>query len=258
MRFEDGSRVRVTCSRGPAREAYVVVARVLGLSQDAAAFARLARRRGLVRGREGLRLVQTVSVFDGLAWAIIGQWINLPFALQLRQRLTLHAGGPAGDGLVAPPAPATVAALEPEALRLEVLPDFGGLEATVAALEPETLRALKFSRQKANHLINAARLVVSGRLDLEGLRAMSATRAERVLTAVRGLGPWPVKHLMMRAPGFADCVPCGDTGLAGGLQRLMKLGQRPGMDARRRLMRVFSPHRSLATAHLRQMKQTVS
>ncbi|MDR2674116.1 MAG: helix-turn-helix domain-containing protein [Opitutaceae bacterium] len=234
MRFEDGGRVRATCSRGPAHEAHAVVARVLGLSQDTAAFARLARRRGfarLVKGREGLRLVQTVSAFDGLAWAIIGQQINLPFAFQLRQRLALHAGEPAGDGLVALPAPATV-----------------------AALSPETLCALKFSRQKADYLINAARLIVSGRLDLEGLRELSATRAERVLAAVRGLGPWSVNYLMMRSLGFADCVPYGDTGLTGGLQLLMKLEQRPGADATRRLMSVFSPHRSLATAHLWQMK----
>ncbi len=238
MRFEDGGRVRATCSRGPAHEAHAVVARVLGLSQDAAAFARLARRLGfarLVEGREGLRLVQTVSAFDGLAWAIIGQQINLPFAFQLRQRLALHAGEPAGEGLVALPAPATVAALAPEALC-----------------------TLKFSRQKADYLVNAARLIVSGQLDLEGLRAMSATRAERILTAVRGLGPWSVNYLMMRSLGFADCVPYGDTGLTSGLQLLMKLEQRPGMDATRRLMSVFSPHRSLAAAHLWQMKQSVS
>jgi AraC family transcriptional regulator of adaptative response / DNA-3-methyladenine glycosylase II len=238
MRFEDGGRVRTTCSRGPAHEAHAVVARVLGLSQDAAAFARLARRRGfarLVKGREGLRLVQTVSAFDGLAWAIIGQQINLPFAFQLRQRLALHAGEPAGDGLVALPTPATV-----------------------AALAPETLCALKFSRQKADYLINAARLIVSGRLDLEGLRAMSATRAECVLSAVRGLGPWSVNYLMMRSLGFADCVPYGDTGLTSGLQLLMKLEQRPGADVTRRLMSVFSPHRSLATAHLWQMKSNIT
>jgi AraC family transcriptional regulator of adaptative response / DNA-3-methyladenine glycosylase II len=234
MRFEGGGRVRATCSRGPAHEAHAVVARVLGLSQDAAAFARLARRHGfarLVKGREGLRLVQTVSAFDGLAWSIIGQQINLPFAFQLRQRLALHAGEPAGDGLVALPAPATVAALAPEALC-----------------------ALKFSRQKADYLINAARLIVSGRLDLEGLRALSATRAERALTAVRGLGPWSVNYLMMRSLGFADCVPYGDTGLTSGLQLLYKTKQRPDAAETRRLMSVFSPHRSLATAHLWQMK----
>ena len=79
---------------------------------------------------------------------------------------------------------------------------------------------------------------------------MSATRAERTLLAVRGLGPWSVNYLMMRALGFADCVPLGDTGLTSGLQALFALEERPDADATRKLMTVFSPHRSLATAHL--------
>jgi AraC family transcriptional regulator of adaptative response / DNA-3-methyladenine glycosylase II len=241
LRFSDTgdnnavATVRVTLSRGPAREAHTLVTRLLGLAQDAAGFARLARRLGftrLVKGREGLRLVQTFSVFDGLLWAIIGQQINLPFAFQLRQRLALHTGEPAGKGLVALPTPATL-----------------------AALEPDRLLAFKFSRQKADYLINAARLVAAGKLDPEGLRPLSATRAGRTLLAIRGLGPWSVNYLMMRSLGFADCVPWGDTGVTSGLVALFDLETRPDIDAARRLMSVFSPHRSLATAHLWQSLQ---
>ncbi|RRJ94469.1 DNA-3-methyladenine glycosylase 2 family protein [Opitutaceae bacterium TAV4] len=242
LRFsDDNHHVRATISHGSAVEAHEVVTRLFGLAQDASGFARLARRLGferLVRGREDLRLVQTFSVFDGLLWAIIGQQINLPFAFQLRQRLALRAGEPVaggeggGGGLVALPTPAALAALEPEALI-----------------------ALKFSRQKADYLINAARLVVSGQLDLGALAAMSATRAQRTLLAVRGLGPWSVNYIMMRALGFADCVPYGDTGVTSGLIRLFKLETRPDVDATRCLMSVFSPHRSLATAHLWQLLQ---
>jgi AraC family transcriptional regulator of adaptative response / DNA-3-methyladenine glycosylase II len=62
---------------------------------------------------------------------------------------------------------------------------------------------------------------------------------------------------MMRSMGFADCVPLGDTGVSSGLQALFNLEQRPAGDAMRRLMRVFSPYRSLATAHLWQFNQPV-
>lgn len=232
---EDNQHVRVTASRGPAIEVHAIVVRLLGLAQDAASFARLARRLGfsrLVKGRENLRLVQTPSVFEGLLWAVIGQQINLPFAFQLRQRLALHAGEPAGDGLIALPSPAVVAALEPEALL-----------------------ALKFSRQKAGYLIHAARLIVSGELDIDAFPAMSATRIERTLLAVRGLGPWSVNYIMMRSLGLADCVPYGDTGLTSGLMKLLELETRPNVDATRRLMSAFSPHRSLATTHLWQLMQ---
>jgi AraC family transcriptional regulator of adaptative response / DNA-3-methyladenine glycosylase II len=75
------------------------------------------------------------------------------------------------------------------------------------------------------------------------------------LLAIHGLGPWSVNYLMMRALGFADCVPLGDTGVTSGLQSLFKLDPRPDIDATRRLMTVFSPYRSLATAHLWQFNQ---
>lgn len=218
-----------------ALEAHRIVAGLLGLEQDAAAFARLARKLGLARlvaGRPGLRLAQTPSVFDGLLWSIIGQQINFPFACLLRRRLVERTGTPLADGLIAPPTPAAVAALDPA----ELLP-------------------LQFSRQKADYVVTLARRIVAGELDLAALTTLSATRAERTLLALRGLGPWSVNYVMMRALGFADCVPLGDTGVTSGLQALLQLEERPDLDATRRLMAVFSPYRSLATAHLWQFTQ---
>jgi AraC family transcriptional regulator of adaptative response / DNA-3-methyladenine glycosylase II len=231
--------VRVECPPGAALEAHRLVIGLLGLEQDAAAFARLAKKLGLARlvaGRAELRATQTASAFDGLMWAVLGQQINMPFACLLRRRLTELAGTVAGahDGetLYAPPSPEAVAALEPEAL----LPH-------------------QFSRQKADYVISIARLVASRNLDLEALHRGSATRAERALLAVRGLGPWSVNYVMMRALGFADCVPYGDTGVTSGLKALFDLEERPDVDATRRLMAVFAPHRSLAVMHLWQFER---
>lgn len=221
----------------PAIEAHALVVGLLGLDEDAAAFARLAKRLGLARlvaGRHELRISQTPSVFDGLLWSIIGQQINFPFACLLKRRLIERAGAPFAAGLHAPPTPAAV-----------------------AALEPGDLLPLQFSRQKADYVIQTARLVAGGKLDLAALRTMSATRAERTLLAVRGLGPWSVNYLMMRSLGFPDCVPLGDTGVTSGLQALLKLEARPDIDATRRLMAAFSPYRSLATAHLWQFNQPI-
>lgn len=229
------SEVDVELSSGPATEAHAIVAGWIGLGQDAAAFSRLATKLGLPRlvaGRTEMRISQTSSIFDGLVWSIIGQQINFSFACRLKSRLTTRVGTPMADGLFAPPTPAAVAALDPT----ELIP-------------------LQFSRQKAGYLVAAARLVAEGGLDLEALRSQSATRAERTLLAVRGLGPWSVNYLMMRALGFPDCVPLGDTGVTSGLQALLHLDERPDIDATRRLMTMFSPYRSLATAHLWQFNQ---
>ena len=217
--------------------AHRLVSEMLGLDQDAAAFARLARRLGvarLVAGRPGLRLTRTPGVLEGLFWCIIGQQINLPFACLLRRRLIENTGTALPGGLYSLPSPGRI-----------------------ARMEPADFRAWQYSQKKAEYLIGAARLVAEGKLDLERLPAMSATRAERTLLAVRGLGPWSVHYLMMRSLGFADCVPLGDTGVTSGLKTLFRLEERPDGDATLRLMSVFSPHRSLATAHLWQINKPI-
>ena len=215
--------------------AHAMACGVLGLGQDGAGFSRLAARLGLQRlvaGREELRIAQTPTVFDGLLWSIIGQQINLPFAFRLRRRLIERVGRRVAEGWFVPPKPAEV-----------------------AGLDPAELHRLQFSRPKASYVLGVSQRVASGELDLDRLVTLSASRVERTLIDVRGLGPWSVNYLMMRSLGFADCVPLGDTGVTSGLQTLFSLAERPDLDATRRLMHVFSPYRSLATAHLWQINQ---
>lgn len=218
-----------------ALEAHAVVIGMLGLEQDREAFGRLVRRAGLLRlvgGQPGLPVFQQLSPFDGLVWSIVGQQVHLLFAGLLRRRLAELAGEPVSEGLRAAP--------RPEA---------------VAALDPAQLVPLQFSRRKAEYLIGIAQKIAGGEIPLERMREYSATRAERLLLGQRGFGPWSVNYLLMRALGFADCVPYGDTGLTSGLKKLFRLRERPDPDETRRLMAVFSPHRSLATFHLWQLNR---
>jgi AraC family transcriptional regulator of adaptative response / DNA-3-methyladenine glycosylase II len=228
--------VQVETSSADSIEAHQVAVALLGLEQDAAAFGRLARRLGLARlvsGREDLRICQITSVFEGLTWSLIGQQINFPFACLLKRRLVERAGTPMSDGLYTPP--------DPQA---------------VGALSQQDLLKLQFSRNKADYLLRLARLIVDGKLDLNAFRNGSATRVQRTLLSLHGFGPWSVNYVMMRSFGFLDCVPLGDTGVSSGLQSLLQLEERPGLEAVRRLMSVFSPFRSLATAHLWQFNKS--
>src|SRR5688500_3849788 len=138
-----------------------------------------------------------------------------------------RAGGARGDGTRAHPPPAAV-----------------------AGLDYEDLTRRRFSRRKAEYLVDTARLLLDGELPLPGAGGELATRAAERLLAVRGLGPWSVQYLLMRGGGFADCVPVGDAGLTAALQRFFALPARPGPEETERLMEPFAPNRSLATYHL--------
>jgi AraC family transcriptional regulator of adaptative response / DNA-3-methyladenine glycosylase II len=222
-------------SPAAAAAGHAAALRLLGLSLDPAPFERQVRRTpGLARliaGRKGLRLPQTAEPFEGLCWAIVGQQVNLTFAATLRRRVVELRGEPIPGtdpgGILAPPSPEAV-----------------------AGLDPADLTARQFSLRKAEYLIGAARAIASGLLPLARLAGEPATLVERRLLAVRGLGPWTAQYVMLRALGFADCVPVGDSGLAAGLVRFFALDHRPGPEETRERLTPFAPFRSFATAHL--------
>ncbi|HEX5725424.1 MAG TPA: Ada metal-binding domain-containing protein [Longimicrobiaceae bacterium] len=236
VRLEAGAaRCRVEAERPVSpeamRAAHAAAVRILGLGSDAPGFERhLARRPDLARlleGRRGLRIPLTADAFEGLVWVIVGQQVNLAFAYALRRELIERCGEPAGGGMRTHPT-----------------------AEAVAALDYADLTARRFSRRKAEYVVDTARLAARGELLPDLLAEGPATRAEQALLAVRGLGPWSVHYFLMRACGFADCVPLGDAGLTTALARFFGLGHRPGVEETAALMEPFAPFRSLATFHL--------
>ncbi len=85
-------------------------------------------------------------------------------------------------------------------------------------------------------------------MPIASLRELSAKHSARLLSGVRGIGPWTIQYAFLRGFGFADCLPSGDAGLAQGLGRLT--GDRPDATRIRELMSRFAPYRSLATYHV--------
>ncbi len=223
--------VQVEGASGPGvmADAHAIALRILGLTHDPRAFLRRVAQLGLTRlvRQRGLRIPLTADIFEALTWAIVGQQVGLGFAFALRRRLLELCGTPVAEGLSAHPRPQDV-----------------------AALEYEQLTALQYSRRKAEYLIDTARLIASGALNLAALPTMTVPQVEQRLLAIRGLGPWAVNYVLLRGLGVADAVPLGDTGLTSALQRLFALEQRPDVAATLALMEQFRPQRSLATFHL--------
>ena len=224
---KDGVWVRVQSDRKLGRSSLAFLhdaaLKMLGLNNETAPFE--TRHAEFTAPRRGLRLPNIPTGFDGLAWGIIGQQINVKFAASLRGEIIRMAGEPIG------------------AMRTHPTPE------RVANLRVATLNKRRFSRSKANYLIGAAGAVAKGELDIESLPRTSAVAAEKKLTALHGVGTWTARYTMLRG-GFADAAPVGDSALATALQRLHKLPERPDHQQVKSLMAKYSPHRSLATMHL--------
>jgi DNA-3-methyladenine glycosylase II len=226
------ARVRLDQTVLPPERVVAIAGRMLGLGSNPDGFEALIAlrpdRARILGARRGLRIPLTADIWDAVCWAVIGQQINLTFAAALRRAVIERAGLLHADS------------------GMRVHPD----PQSVAALEVEDLTALRFSRSKASYLIGVARLVADGALPLDELATMPMAEAEAALVAVRGIGTWTARYIMLRGFGFPDMAPIGDSGLATALQRLHDLPQRPDARMQEASMQAFAPYRSLATAHL--------
>jgi DNA-3-methyladenine glycosylase II len=181
----------------------------------------------LARRRPGLRIVQSATVFEALTWAIIGQQINLSFAIALRRTFILQAGRQHSSGLWCyPEAPGA------------------------ARLMPDDLTSRKFSRAKAETLLRFAGLVASGELDLTPGPANTLENIGHCLLAIKGIGPWTVNYGLLRGYGHADCSLHGDVAVRAALQRLLGEEARPDIARAEQLLQQYQPHRTMAAAHL--------
>lgn len=223
VELHDGFAVCRSDSGQPVEE---IARHLLGLSIDPvpfeAAVASDQRLGPLVRAQTGLRLPQAATPFEALTWAVIGQQINLSFAITLRRAMIHLAGMPHASGLVC-------------------YPD----AAALARLTPEQLTAQKFSRAKAATLLNLARLIADGTLVLELTPELPAQ-----LLAVPGIGPWTVNYALLRGFAHPDCSLHGDVAVRNALQLMHQRDERISPGEAESLLAAYQPYRSLAAAHL--------
>lgn len=229
-------RIDATLSAEGKRAAKEAAVRMLGIGFDPAPFERRAtcdrHVRRLIAGRRGLRVPLTASVFEALVWTIAGQQVNLAFAYRLRRVLIELTGERVGKGD------------SPDAFIAHPTPE------AVANLDYDDLTGRQWSRRKAEYVIDVARAVATGTLDLAVLQQASPESARETLESLRGFGVWSANYVMMRGLGLADCVPLGDTGLTSALERFFELDHRPDRAETEALMQLFAPYRSIATFHL--------
>jgi DNA-3-methyladenine glycosylase II len=179
------------------QEAALALRRAFGLDDDLAGFRREVCHdpvlTTLLDKLRGLRLVRTQSAFEALVWAVIGQQINLTFAFRLKSQLVRDYGDSVefkGRSYWAFPLPERLAGVELSALAS------GGL-----------------SSRKAATIVDVARRISSGALDLEALAGLERMESEQLLVGIPGVGPWTAHYVLLRGLGDFGAFPASDLGL---------------------------------------------
>ncbi|MCL6457004.1 MAG: DNA-3-methyladenine glycosylase [Gorillibacterium sp.] len=161
----------------------------------------------LIKSFYGLRLVGIPDLFEALCWAIVGQQVNLTFAYKLKQRLTEVYGD----------------ALEWEGNTYRSFPAPERFQEVTL----EQLCSLQLTKNKAQTILEVARLIASGQLSRDQLLALKPEAAEHKLTAIRGIGPWTAHYVRMRCLRDQTAFLIGDVGLHNAIKHVAALERKP-------------------------------
>ena len=169
----------------------------LGASQDPTNFYQMAHNDPfldtLVAKYRGLHIPQSISIYESLIQSIIGQQISVHVANMLRELIIETYG----------------TKYESSGITLYSFPS----AVKLANVTVPELQQNKFSRRKAEYITDISRLQANGEISLEELKYESNERANEILIALRGVGPWTINWLLMGSLGYNDAFPAGDLAL---------------------------------------------
>jgi DNA-3-methyladenine glycosylase II len=163
--------------------------RCTGVDQDLAAFHVRFASDPLIgrslRAHPGLRVGARPDPFEALTWALCEQLIEYDRGAAIERRLIARLGHSCA------------------ASQLCDSPD----AALIAGQSPALLASMDLSAGRALALIQAAREVAGGRIDLH---ATDPEPGWRRLRAIRGIGAWTIQCLALHGQGRLDQIPAGD------------------------------------------------
>jgi DNA-3-methyladenine glycosylase II len=177
----------------------------------------------LARRFLGMKPPRLPSVFEAAVNAMACQQVTLTLGIRLLNRLAENYGA---AGRAFP---------RPEEL---------------AAATPAALRRLGFSTHKGRAMIELARSVAAGRLDLEGLAALPDEEAVARLRELRGVGRWTAEYVLLRGLGRLHVFPGDDVGGRNNLRRYLNLAEPLDYEGTRRTLERLKDYGGLIYFHL--------
>jgi DNA-3-methyladenine glycosylase II len=181
----------------------------------------------LARLHHGFRPILHPDLLVALIRCISAQQVNLRWAATTRRRLADKYGRRHDVG------GQFVYSLNPERL---------------AKLNAADLRTLQFTTRKAEYIINVARAIADGTLDLEHLRILSDEEVIARIVALRGLGVWSAEWILARTLGRPR-VSASDLGVRKAVGKAYFKGRMPSPDE----VRAATAHWSAAAAFAQEL-----
>lgn len=205
--------------------------RLLGINLDLSDFyeftPRHARLNQLAMRFRGLKPPRFASVFEGLVNGITCQQLSLTVGIVFLNRLAERCGLAFGVDLHAFPRPQDL-----------------------AHLDAKELRPLGYSGSKARAIIEVARAIGDGQLDLEGLRQLDNQQCVDRLVAIRGVGRWTAEYVLLRGLGRTNVFPGDDVGARNNLERWLRLRSKLDYEGVQNVLRRWEGYGGLIFLHL--------
>jgi 3-methyladenine DNA glycosylase/8-oxoguanine DNA glycosylase len=176
----------------------------------------------IIRRAPWARPLRRPEPFEALAWAITEQLIETERAEQIQRRIIWRYGRRGEDGLRDAPTPAAL-----------------------AARAPAELCAFDLAPRRALAMVESARAVAAGRVDLS-----EHERAWHRLQRIRNIGPWTIEKLAFHGQGRDDMLPAGDLAYVKLVGRMLRLGRRAEVDEVRAFFSAYAPFEGLAGMYL--------
>lgn len=208
--------------------------RLLGLQIDLTAFYAFAAAdrslAPLAQTFRGFKPPRFLSLFEALVNAISCQQLTLTVGIQLQNRLSERYGAyfPTADSI-------DHAFPKPE---------------DVVGEDVEALRALGYSRQKAQYILELARALTATGLDFDLLDPLENEAVLNVLMGLHGVGRWSAEYVLLRGMGRLNVFPGDDVGAHNNLTRWLHLSDPLDYVGLQRLVSCWQPYTGLLYFHL--------
>jgi DNA-3-methyladenine glycosylase II len=168
-----------------------------------------------------IRPTRIADPWQALTWAITEQLIELERAFAIQRRLTFRFGRRSACGTLVDAPSASY----------------------IAGRAPAELQACDLSAGRSLALVQCAREVAAGRVDLFSDDHEAGWAR---LLRIRGIGPWTIEKLGMLGQGRDDTLPAGDVAYLKFAGRHLDLGRRATVDEVRELFAPYGEYAALA------------